>query len=547
MKRDPDRNRVFARRALLLGAAKLGLFGALAGRLHYLQVVNAHQYALLAEDNRINVRLLLPARGRVFDRAGRPLARNRPIYRVVLIPEQSPDIRATLARLSDVINVEPERIEAVLAEARRQRRFIPITVREDLTWTEVSRVAVHSHNLPGITLDAGLVRDYPLGEVTAHLLGYVGPVTEEELTGEPLLAMPEFRIGKAGIERVYDVPLRGRAGSARLEVNALGREIRELARQESEPGRDVELTIDLELQRFTFERLSGERSASAVVLDVHTGEVLALASAPSFEPAAFDRGIDRREWRRLLDDPTAPMLNKAIAGQYPPGSTFKMIVALAALESRAIGPDHEVYCPGFTQLGQARFHCWRHHGHGRLGLIQAIAQSCDVYFYDVARRAGLEAIADMARRFGFGERLGIDLTGERPGLVPSHGWKLARFGVPWQPGETLVVGIGQGYLLSTPLQLAVMTARMVNGGHAVRPWLARGVTIELDSTFLLTVSDLRSDRRVVVILSTSGEVRRMRAIDAALAFVDSHSGRQEAIAIHDLGNHEIVLSRWERR
>lgn len=474
MNREADRSRVFARRAVLLGAAKLGLFGAVAARLHYLQVVDAGQYALLAEENRINVRLLPPARGRVFDRNGAPLALNRPTYRVLLVPEQCPDVRATLDRLSRLIPLEPAQIEAVLADARRLRPFIPITVRGELTWTEVSRVAIHTHKLPGISLDAGLVRGYPGGEVTAHVLGYVGPVTEGELTGDPLLALPEFRLGKAGIERVYDHALRGEAGSARLEVNALGREIRELVREDSEPGRDLRLTLDLELQRFVFERLRGEESATAVVLDVHSGEVLAMASVPSFEPAAFDKGLDPRAWRRLINDPKAPMLNKAVSGQYPPGSTFKMIVALAALESGAIGPEHEVYCPGHMRLGRTRFHCWKGYGHGTLGLIQAIAQSCDVYFYDIARRAGLEAIAAMARRFGLGERLEVDLTGERPGLVPTKAWKLARHGVAWQPGETLVIGIGQGYMGATPLQLAVMAARLANGGHAVRPWLVHG-------------------------------------------------------------------------
>ncbi len=233
------------------------------------------------------------------------------------------------------------------------------------------------------------------------------------------------------------------------------------------------MTIDLDLQRYVHERLAAEQSASAVVLDVHTGDVLALVSVPAFDPRAFTNGLSREAWRALTTNPRTPLVDKAISGQYPPGSTFKMIVALAALESGLAGPDHEVVCPGFLQLGQHTFHCWKRWGHGSIRLVDAIAQSCDVYFYDIARRVGVDAIARMARRFGLGERQGIDLPGERPGLVPDRAWKQATRGVPWQLGETLIVGIGQGYMQATPLQLAVMTARLANGGRAVVPRLVR--------------------------------------------------------------------------
>ena len=473
MHRENDRMRVFTRRALLLGAGQLGLFGVLAGRLYYLQVVSADEYALLADENRINHRLLPPARGRIFDRHGVTLARNIPTYRVLVVREQTADMRATLDALARLIPLPEESIREVLAEAVRRRRFVPILVREGLNWTEVSRIAIHAPELPGVTLDAGLLRNYPTGPVLAHVLGYVAPVAERELTGDPLLELPEFRTGKNGIERVYDERLRGRAGLSRFEVNALGREIKELYRHDGEPGQDLTLTIDLDLQRFVHQRLSAEESASAVVLDVHSGDVLALVSVPTFDPAGFTNGLSREVWRELTTNPRAPLVNKAIGGQYPPGSTFKMIVALAALEAGIGGPDHEVYCPGFTQLGQHKFHCWKRWGHGTLRLVDALAQSCDVYFYDLARRVGVDAIAKMARRFGLGSTLAIDLPGERPGLVPDRAWKQATRGVPWQLGETLIVGIGQGYMQATPLQLAVMTARIANGGRAVRPRLVR--------------------------------------------------------------------------
>jgi penicillin-binding protein 2 len=473
MHRDAERMRVFTRRALLLGAGQLAMFGALGGRLYYLQVVDADGYALLADENRINHRLLPPERGRVFDRHGVPLARNSPTYRVLIVREQTSDLRATLEALGRLIVLPEERMAEVILEAEERRPFVPIAVRDDLSWAEVSRVSIHSPELPGVSVVSGLIREYPPAEVTAHVLGYVAPVSKPELTGDPLLELPELRIGKDGIEKAYDQALRGRAGLSRQEVNALGREIKQLYRQDGEPGQDIRLTIDLDLQRYVHRRLSDQPSASAVILDVRTGEVLALASVPTFDPSAFANGLSQETWQAWLNNPMAPLVNKAIAGQYPPGSTFKMIVALAALEAGIVGPDHEVPCLGFVQLRRSRFHCWKRWGHGKLTMIEAIAQSCDVYFYELARKVGVDGIAAMARRFGLGARLDIDLPGERPGLVPDRAWKLATQGVPWQKGETLVVGIGQGFLQATPLQLAVMTARIANGGRAIQPWLVR--------------------------------------------------------------------------
>ena len=297
-------------------------------------------------------------------------------------------------------------------------------------------------------------------------------MAENELTGDPLLELPGFRIGKSGIEKTYDLVLRGSAGNSQVEVNAYGRVIRELARDDGQPGETLALTLDLGLQRYVSARIGGE-SAAAAVLDVHTGDVLALASAPSYDPNAFNEGLSHAAWRELLRDARKPLIDKAIAGQYPPGSTFKMIVALAALENGVVTPQHRVTCTGEIELGDRVFHCWKRGGHGERQMVDAIEQSCDVYFYDIARRVGVDRIAAMARRLGLGGPTGIDLPAERPGLVPDRDWKLANYGEPWQQGETLVIGIGQGYLLATPLQLAVMTARLANGGVAVTPRLVR--------------------------------------------------------------------------
>lgn len=468
-----DRTKSFTRRALVVGAAQTALFGVLAGRLWQLQVDQSGYFSLLAEENRVSQRLLVPPRGRIFDAQGRVLARNVPSYRVRIVRENTKDLEATLRALARLIPLDARQIDEIMAAARVQRAFVPVLVREGLSWEEVTAVAVHSPHLPGVVLDSTLLRDYPYGEVLAHVLGYVGPVNKDEQAADPdpLMRLPEFRIGKNGIEQSYDQVLRGRAGRSRVEVNAIGREIRELDRDDGEPGQDVRLSLDLELQQFAYERLSAELSASSVVVDVHTGAVLALASVPSYEPSAFLGRLSHQQWREWRDNPRTPLVNKCIRGQYPPGSTFKMIVALAALEAGLVTPGYDVFCGGYTSLGNARFHCWK--SHGRMALHEAISQSCDVYFYDLARRVGVDGIAAMANRFGIGTPLGLDLPGEQPGLMPTSQWKKEAIGEPWQRGETLVVGIGQGFVLSTPLQLAIMTARMCNGGRAVKPWFVR--------------------------------------------------------------------------
>ncbi len=469
-----NRHKTFTRRAALLAGGKLSLAAVLMGRMYYLQVLESDQYQMLAEENRISMRLLAPPRGLVMDRFGRELASNRQNYRVVLIAEQTNGVAETLDRLARVIPITPHQRRRVLREVMRKRPFVPVKVAENLTWEQFARINVLLPDLPGVQPDVGEGRYYPVGLETAHIVGYVSSVSEADLTGDPLLELPGFRIGKNGIEKIFDETLRGKAGNSRVEVNAHGREIRELARQDGQPGDDVVLTIDADLQEKISRRLADE-SAAAVVMDIHQGEILAMVSAPSYDPNAFNLGMSTKAWHALVQHPRKPLINKAIAGQYPPGSTFKMIVALAAMEAGVAGPGHQVFCNGVIKLSNTKFHCWRHRygGHGWVDMKQSIAQSCDIYFYDLARRLGVDRIGDMARRFGLGEALGVELLGEQDGLVPSKDWKLAVTGVPWQLGETLITGIGQAYLLTTPLQLAVMTARLANGGLAVTPRLSR--------------------------------------------------------------------------
>ncbi|CAK0751117.1 penicillin-binding protein 2 [Azospirillaceae bacterium] len=475
MNRDTDRYRTLARRTLVLGGIKLGLLSTLVGRLYYLQVVESARYTMLAEENRISLRLVAPSRGLIVDRAGVPLAINQQNYRLVLVQERSRDLDGTLNLLSQVVSLSETDRRRILREIQRKRRFVPVTVKENLSWDQVATIEANTLDLPGVSIEVGEIRNYPFAEATAHILGYVGAVSGSELTGDPVLSLPGFRIGKAGIEKFKERDLRGIAGTSQLEVNAVGRVIRELARDEGQPGRELTLTIDVGLQQYTQKRLAEEKSAAAVVIDVHTGGVYTLASNPSYDPNRFSTGINAELWEELLSNPTAPLSNKAIAGQYAPGSTIKTVVALAALESGVISSRYSVFCPGFLDLGDHRFHCWKKGGHGSVDMVDALRQSCDTYFYDIARRLGVDRIAEIAHRFGLGETLGLDLPGERPGLFPSRQWKQGTYGTPWQQGESLVAAIGQGYVLATPLQLAVMTARLVNGGYAVKPHLVKQV------------------------------------------------------------------------
>lgn len=484
MYRDNLRHKNFARRTAILGAGQLTVFAILAGRMYQLQVLESNRYKLQADDNRINVRLLPPPRGRIFDRFGTLLVGNRENYQVLVVAENTPDVEQTLAVLARLIPLDEKALLRIRRDVAKRRPFVPVTVREHLDWHEVARLQVNAPDIPGISIDVGQSREYIYGAQAAHVLGYVAIVAEEELTGEPLLSLPGFRIGKNGIEKAYEEQLRGKAGTTQLEVNAVGRIRRELSREEGVPGRDVHLTIDMRLQAFMHDRIADETSASAIVIDVDRGDILAMASKPTFDPNQFAKGeFSQDMWNTLVRDPLAPMTNKAISGNYAPGSTFKIAVALAGLESGLIDPTNKIYCRGFTELGRARFHCWKKHGHGWVDLVEAIQKSCDIYFYDLAKQIGIDKIAKMANRLGLGHALGIEVPGERDGLIPTRGWKLAMTGVKWQKGETLISGIGQGLILTTPLQLAVMTARVANGGYAVKPRLIQG-TLEDSSVGL---------------------------------------------------------------
>lgn len=472
MPRDTPQDKRLTRRVMLLAGAQAVLGAALTARMYQLQVLDTDRYTLLSDENRINLRLLAPPRGRILDRFGVPLADNKHNFRLVVVPEQTSDLAGTLAALNELIGLDDAERHRLLRQARQQHSFVPLEVRGNLGWDEMAKIEIAIPELAGVSIEQGLTRNYPYGALAAHALGYVAKPSEQELDGSPLLELPDFRIGKAGVEKSQDLRLRGVAGTSEIEVNAYGRVIREITREPGQPGEDVSVGLDMTMQNFAMTRCSQEPSVSCVLLDAPTGDVLALASSPSFDPTLFSQGLSQAAWHELSNDPRKPLIDKAIAGMYPPGSTFKPTIALAALEAGAITPDTPINCPGYIQLGDAIFHCWKHGGHGTLRLHDAIKQSCDVFFYETARRTGIEQIAAMAHRFGYGSPLGLDIPGERGGLIPTPAWKLATTGVPWQHGETLITGIGQGFVLVTPLQLATMAARLVTG-RAVVPHVVR--------------------------------------------------------------------------
>jgi penicillin-binding protein 2 len=470
MKREIKRTGVFTRRALLLMGGQVAVLGTLGTRLYQVQVQDGARYTTLANENRVSARMIAPPRGRILDRFGIVVAGGSTNWRAVLIAEQANNVPATLDAFSAILPLSEYERARIDRELHRRRKFIPILIREFLTWDEMARIEVNAPDLPGIVVDGGTTREYPFGQHLAHVVGYVAPPNDQDVAEDPLLGLPGLRIGRAGMEKYHDLALRGRAGAVQLEVNAVGRVIRELDRQEGVQGQEVGLTIDSGLQMAVLNNL-GDESASAVVMDCRNGEVLAMGTNPSFDPILFNSGVSQAQWLEWTKDRRTPLINKATSGLYAPGSTFKMAVALAGLESKAISATDRINCPGYLDLGDSRFHCWRKGGHGNLDLQGGLKNSCDVYFYEVARRTGIDRIAAMANRMGLGIALDLDLPGQRTGLIPTREWRISH-GHAWNMGDTIVSGIGQGFIQVTPLQLATYVSRIASG-RAVQPHLTR--------------------------------------------------------------------------
>ncbi|MDA7599377.1 penicillin-binding protein 2 [Alphaproteobacteria bacterium] len=517
--KDREYRKVMSRRSLVLGGAQLLCMTFLGGRLYQLQVAQNNRYQRLSDRNQFDSRVVPPQRGRVFDREMRLLAGNAEFYELQVTPLYAKDLRKVLRQLAELIDLPESAQTDALALAKKNPSFRPISIRSDLTQRELARLAVRSAYLPGVTFKKSLRRIYPQGALTGHVTGYVSPITQREIDNNAALQdLPDLATGKIGVEYALESQLRGNPGNERVEVNARGRPIRVIKDLSPLPGSDIQLALDIGVQLHAASTLRRGRaetvdlalpeaqramstnteirqhiavgdnlilrdekgaltpaeSGAAVVMDIKTGEVLSLVSAPMYDPNIFTEKLLTRDWRRLNEHPRNPLLNRATSGMYAPGSTFKMVVGLAALEAGIINEKTSYHCSGSMELGNATFHCWREDGHGKMNIVQGLAQSCDVYFYEVALKTGIQRIKNMAERLGLGAVTGIDIPGEKKGIIPSHEWKLATLGVRWTPGETVVAAIGQGYVLATPLQLAVMTARIANGSEAVSPTLRVG-------------------------------------------------------------------------
>jgi penicillin-binding protein 2 len=547
--REREFRRVMTRRSLLLGGMQLGIASFLGLRLYQLQVAQNSQYRRLSDRNQFDVKIVAPQRGRVFDRKMRLLAGNAESYQLRVTPLHAKDLPQVLEDLSTIIELKPQERQKVIVAAAKNPSFRPIVVRGDLTQRELARLAIRSAYLPGVTFEKLLRRIYPQGALTGHVTGYVSPLTSRELDLNPALQqLPNLATGKIGVENAMEGQLRGKPGSERVEVNARGRPIRVLRDFEPSAGQDVRLALDIGVQLEAAEVLRRGRSetvnlslpeaqsaiaanaelkshiaagdnlvlrdpkgnitpaesGAVVVMDVRTGEIVSLVSAPMYDPNIFTEKLLTRDWRRLNDHPRTPLLNRVTTGMYAPGSTFKMVVALAALEAGIINERTSFFCKGDMELGDATFHCWQKHGHGTVNVSSALEQSCDVFFYEVALKTGIQRIKKMALRLGLGSETGIDIPGEKPGIIPSHDWKLATHGVVWTPGETVVAGIGQGYVLATPIQLALMTARIANGEFAVEPSLLARSTMPEFAPLDIPESALRIVRKGMKMVTHGG-------------------------------------------
>ncbi|MGD8378983.1 MAG: penicillin-binding protein 2 [Gammaproteobacteria bacterium] len=468
---------LFLVRTLIGAFIALLLFGALVARLVFLQVVNYDHFATLSEGNRLRLEPVAPTRGLIYDRNGVLLAENVPTYQLEITPEQVPDMAGTLKRLGRIINLKPSDLDRFHQLLGSQRRFQPVPLRTELSDEEVARFAVNRPDFPGVDIQARLSRRYPLGPLGVHALGYVGSVSETELRQlDPSEYSGTSLVGKIGVERSWENQLHGLSGNQQVETNAQGRELRVVDFNPPQSGEDLYLNLDIKVQRAADDAL-GDHSGAVVAIDPRNGAVVAMVSKPTYDPNLFVGGIDSSAYQNLRSDPKQPLFNRAIRGRYPPGSTVKPFLGLAGLVDGAITPHDKVNCTGVFHLeGHERpYRDWKRGGHGSTDLHKAIEQSCDVFFYDLALKLGIDQIHDFLSRFGFGRITGVDLDGELPGLLPSRQWKRRVRHQPWFPGETVITGIGQGFMLVTPMQLAHAVATLAARGHAFRPHMVKAV------------------------------------------------------------------------
>ncbi len=450
-------------------------FSLIFSRLWYLQILNGEYFKGLSENNRIRIQEIAAPRGTLFDQNGVPLVDSFPSFDVSLYRQDVPDMEALIPPLSRVLSLDPQRLKARLEGARGIPPHQPLKIKTDIPREELAAVETRRLDLPGVVVDVVIRRNYPHKNLASHLIGYLGEISQQEMAMEEFANHKQgYLVGKYGVEQKFEFELMGENGGRQIEVNAMGQKIRVLGQVEPDPGNNVHLTLDLELQKAAEEAMAGKRGA-VVAMNPQNGDILAMVSKPDFDPNLFARGISPDNWKSIVDNPAHPLQNRAIQGQYPPGSIFKILVAMAGLEEKMITPETNFQCTGVYPFGNREYHCWKKEGHGQVNLRKAIVESCDIYFYQLGMRLGVNRIAKYASAAGLGSPTGFPLGREKPGLVPTSSWKMKRFGVPWQGGENLSIAIGQGYNLATPLQIACTLSALFNGGKYYQPRIAQGI------------------------------------------------------------------------
>ncbi|QJU58854.1 penicillin-binding protein 2 [Sphingomonas sp. AP4-R1] len=541
----------FTRRALVLGGLQVGLGGLLAGRMGWLAISQKDKYDRLAESNRVQSQLIPPRRGWIVDRFGKPIAINRTSFRVDLIPDRLQDPDRIIDELRALLDLAPEDIRRIKDALDKAPGYQPVPVVENLDYERYAAISLKQPDLPGVAPSSGYARAYPLGAGVAHLVGYVGPASIEDYkkNRDPLLITPGFKVGKEGLERTMEPWLRGKPGAKRTEVTAHGKLVADLTTRPEQMGHTLRLTIDAGLQEYTARRL-GPNSGACTVIEVATGNILAMASMPAYDPNSFSDGIGQSEWAMMSADDHLPLMNKTLQGLYPPGSTVKPMVALALLRAGVPATD-TVVCSGAYRVGNGLFHCWRHSGHGAIDMHRAIAQSCDIYFYAMARRIGIDQIARMARMLGMGEKYDLPFASQRYGTVPDTAWKLGKYHKPWTVADTVNSAIGQGYMLVNPLQLAVMASRIA-GGQVLQPRLIgnkrygpQGPPIGFDREHLDFVH--RAMRDVISGVGTAGSARLQVAGVELAGKTGSAQVRRISMAERRAGNTASERLAWKYR
>ena len=462
------------RRMFIFAAAKAVIFCGIVGRLFSLQINENKKYLTLSDKNRLREARLPPVRGEFEDYFGNRIAKNLIVYQLHVVPEQVEDFKTLMVRLKDILNFSNNRLQELIKKKNKQKPWETLIVSENLTWDEFTKINFYLHELSGARPVLTVGRNYPYNETYTHVLGYVSEASVEDLISNETIKqrnVPGLRVGKTGLEKALENELIGTNGIQRFEVNAYGKRINQIDFQEGEKGKTIKLTIDTEIQKYT-QKLLNEKAGSISVMDIYTGEIIAMNSSPSFDPNLFLYGIEKKKWKEIKKNPLKPLLNKTVSGLYSPGSTIKPIVALSALENDVISTNMKVNCRGHKhplELYGTKFHCWKKQGHGYMSLKNAIKQSCDTYFYEAARLLGVDRLNETAKKFGLGDVVLGSHFNEKKGVVPSTKWKKEAIGQNWYLGETLINGIGQGYIQTTPLQLCLMTAQLANGGHKIYP------------------------------------------------------------------------------